>query len=731
MAVVLISTIQNFIGLSTDTKPSSVPVGSTFWEYDTNKNYINYDGTNWAEMASYDYDVNDIGIPGQMGFGVGICPAEYLPSGMTALALANLKGSDQYGNYQFTDGSIMCWIPRHYYRIDHPDNPTYAANTNIKAITAATQANPGVLTITGHGIPAGTTTAQITISGVSGMTQLNGNTYTCTYVDANNVSIGVDTSGFGAYTSGGWASGPGNSIDVKGISQFTERWIAITAMTRANPCVVTAPGHGLSNGDYIWISHITAQAEWKELSGKLYKVANKATDTFELQNPSAVNIDTSAYAAAFVLATDASATLFYTSAHASGYALGREFIDGGKIQPGFFVDKYLVSKNALGTGYVASSKPLGLPLSSASTHNPFSGLTGGVDNYGSLVDLSHRRDGVNGAVNAASIFNCTSRFQLASLARLSLAHGQAADSTSWCAWWLSGSVFPKGCNDNALKDTNDATVKYESDGYSNCAKIGSGSVFAKTTHNGQNSGVCDVNGLMYNINIGITCIAVSKTITAATQANPCQITAAAHGMTTGRQVLITSVAGMTQLNDKMYTITYVDDNNFTLDGVNSGGYGAYTSGGSATYGTFYAAKPSTAMKTFTASNTTATDHWGATGVSALMETIIPAFAVAAGGEAIAQRYGSGVNRVLGPAISGNEWSLTGLGLPANADGMDASGQAVFGTDYYYQYIRNELCLISSLHWSSGAYAGVWSVYWASTRADSDSAVGGRLCCYPV
>jgi hypothetical protein len=679
--------------------------------------------------------INDIGVPGQMGFGVGLCPAANLPAGFAELALTKLIGSAQYGNYQFSDGSIMCWIPRHYYRIDHLSNPTYAANTNIKAVSAVTAANPGEVTITGHQITAGTTTADIRFDGIVGMTQLNGNTYTCTYVDANRVTIGVDTSGYTAYSSGGWASGPGNSIDVQGISKFTERWIAITAMTRANPCVVTAAAHGLVNGDYIWISHITAQAEWKELSGKLYKVANKTNDTFELTDTAGVNINTSGYVAAFILATDASATLFYNSAHALGYALGRGFVDGGKIQPGFMVDKYMVSKNALGTGYVASSLPFGLPLSSASTHNPFSGLTGGTDTYGSLVDLAHRRDGVNGLVNATSIFNCTSRFQWASLARLSLAHGQAALSTSQCAWWLSGSIFPKGCNDNALKDTNDATVKYESDGYSNCGKTGSGSVFAKTTHNGQDCGVCDVNGLMYEIHIGATCIATAAAIGGMSQAAACEITWTNHGLATNDVVQIEGItqADWSGAKDKLWSITKTGDNTFTIP-FNSSGFGtpydAVTDPGTVTKGIFYAAKPGTAMKSFTSGNSAATDHWGATGVAAMMSAFVPAFKTS-GGVAFGQRFGSGVNRVLGKLLDGNNWLLTGLGFPKDAFGMDGSGTATFGTDYYYQYIRNELCLISSYHWDAGSDAGVWGVYWYYYRTNSNNHVGGRLACYPV
>lgn len=73
-----------------------------------------------------------------------------------------------------------------------------------KAITGATKANPGVLTIVGHGY---TTGSRMAVAGVVGMTQLNGNSYTVTVVDADHVSIGVNTTGFSTYTSGGTAGG--------------------------------------------------------------------------------------------------------------------------------------------------------------------------------------------------------------------------------------------------------------------------------------------------------------------------------------------------------------------------------------------------------------------------------------------------------------------------------------------------------------------------------------------
>ena len=69
-------------------------------------------------------------------------------------------------------------------------------------ITAATKANPGQITVTAHGLNNG---EKVLISGVGGMTELNGNVYTITVVNANNFTIGVDTTGFTTYTSGGLA----------------------------------------------------------------------------------------------------------------------------------------------------------------------------------------------------------------------------------------------------------------------------------------------------------------------------------------------------------------------------------------------------------------------------------------------------------------------------------------------------------------------------------------------
>ena len=81
------------------------------------------------------------------------------------------------------------------------------AATNITGIT---QANPGVLTITGHGYSVG---QEILIESVGGMTELNNKRYTINTVPgANEITLAdidtgtaVDTTAFTAYTSGGTA----------------------------------------------------------------------------------------------------------------------------------------------------------------------------------------------------------------------------------------------------------------------------------------------------------------------------------------------------------------------------------------------------------------------------------------------------------------------------------------------------------------------------------------------
>jgi hypothetical protein len=496
--------------------------------------------------------INNIGSPGAPGFGVGICPA--VPAGYTPLAGCTDPASANYGNYQYSDGSIMVWVPAFRYRIGHASNPTYAA----------------------HGV---------------------------------------------------------NSIDVQPISKHPDE----------------------------------------------------------------------------------------ATANAEGYYLHRAFRNANADQLGVFVDKYHCSNNAGTASSIAGAMPL--TTAAATGNSPLSGLTGAPTNaYHGCIPAAKTR---------GADFWCASVFVYSALAMLSLAHGQASTSATWCAWYSASTTnFPKGNNNNALKDTNDTAVTYTTCGAAgtpNLGMAGSGVPFAKTTHNGQSSGIVDLNGNIYAVATGMTAITAAKSITGVTLANPLRLTIASHGYTTGNVTMITSVGGTTQINDKLYTITVVDANTISLDGVDGTAFGAYTSGGSCTVGTFYLLDEDVDIAAVTSGTTLSTDHWGATGVAAQFSAVAPAFATTYPNNGFAQRFGNAANQVMSQSSAANR-ALANAGLPIAA-GMSTAGSDLFGTDYYYQHVRDALCVLAGGGWANGSYAGVWVRYLNNTRTYAANNVGFRAASY--
>jgi hypothetical protein len=193
-------------------------------------------------------------------------------------------------------------------------------------------------------------------------------------------------------------------------------------------------------------------------------------------------------------------------------------------------------------------------------------------------------------------------------------------------------------------------------------------------------------------------------------------------------VKIGSIVGMTQLNDRMFTATGIDANTFSLN-VDSTGFTAYSSAGSVVVPTFYVLDTDVAMKNITGSNTLATDHWGATGIAAMFTAIAIPMEVTYSTNGLVQRFGSGANQVLSEATSGSSWNLTGLGVPKDVNGMDATGANTFGKDYFYQTAVNELAPVSGGYWGDTAYAGVWSMHLSNYRTNTFYYVGFRSALY--
>jgi len=66
----------------------------------------------------------------------------------------------------------------------------------------------------------------------------------------------------------------------------------VSGITKANPGVVTATGHGFSNGDRVKLFDVGGMTE---VIGKTYVVANKTADTFELKDVNGNNVNTTSY----------------------------------------------------------------------------------------------------------------------------------------------------------------------------------------------------------------------------------------------------------------------------------------------------------------------------------------------------------------------------------------------------------------------------------------------------
>ena len=94
------------------------------------------------------------------------------------------------------------------------------------------------------------------------------------------------------------------------------------------------------------------------------------------------------------------------------------------------------------------------------------------------------------------------------------------------------------------------------------------------------------SGYLRFVTNGAYVLELPTTITGITQANPGVVTDTAHGYSNGDTVYLSNIAGMTQLNQRYATIANVTTNTYTLVDmygvpINTTGYGAYTSGGSA------------------------------------------------------------------------------------------------------------------------------------------------------
>jgi hypothetical protein len=144
-------------------------------------------------------------------------------------------------------------------------------------ITNTTQTDPVSITASGHGFDDGDL---VEISGIQGMTELNGNHYTVTNATVDGFDLlGVDGTAFGAYFGGG--------------SLYFVR--SISNVTFPQHGTVTATAHGFVQGDKVKFTGVVGTTE---LNDNTYRVDNVTVNAFELTDTQTESpVDVSAFTA--------------------------------------------------------------------------------------------------------------------------------------------------------------------------------------------------------------------------------------------------------------------------------------------------------------------------------------------------------------------------------------------------------------------------------------------------
>lgn len=259
---------------------------------------------------------------------------------------------------------------------------------------------------------------------------------------------------------------------VKDAAYVLEANKTITAITQANPAVVTSNSHGFSNGDEIYVSSVVGMTQ---LNGKNFLVSSVTTNTFALQSLAGVNINSTGY-----------------TAYGSAGTAARIF--------------------TLATPYITADLPSLKFTQSAD-----------------VLTITHRNYAVRDLTRTGH-------------SNWTISEVNFTPTQTW----------PTGLSVSA-STTGSVVYQYQ--------------VTAFNEENGEES--------LPGANT------TAKTITAITKADPAVVTSSSHGFSDGDEVVITAVAGMTEVNGRRFKVANKTTNTFQLDGEDSSNYTTYASGGSA------------------------------------------------------------------------------------------------------------------------------------------------------
>ena len=185
--------------------------------------------TNVGGMIQVNKKTYKITVTGASTFTIGVNTTTY--TAYTAGGDWEVNDTILEPNKTIVPGSVVITMPGGIIFTDQGDGTFNIGGT----ISGATQTNPCVIAATTSELSNGD---QVIISGIVGMTELNGNTYTITIVDPTHFSLdGIDATGYTAYVSGGtWRMTPAISA---GVINYISGDITLTTTAAAGVSTVT------------------------------------------------------------------------------------------------------------------------------------------------------------------------------------------------------------------------------------------------------------------------------------------------------------------------------------------------------------------------------------------------------------------------------------------------------------------------------------------------------------
>ena len=331
--------------------------------------------------------------------------------------------------------------------------------------------------------------------------------------------------------------------------QVTESDKTITGITQANPGVVTITSHNFSNGDHVYITGVAGMTEVNS-STVPYEVANVTANTFELNDVDGNNIDTSGFTA---YSSGGVANRIYeiTSPYTTAQVADIQYVQNGSTM-------YIVHPDVTPRTLVRNSDT-DWDLDTLNLLPPPTYESGYESTGFTMTPSATTGAGINFTSSSAIFLDGDVGRQI-----INNSDGETGRASITSITSTTVAVC------DIVEDFTDTNAIASADWKIDLSPVVDLEVDATQA------------GAIANIRSEYTAgsLGARFTITGVTAANPGVVTtSASHGFTNGETVQIQDIVGMTQINDKTFTVENVTATTFELKGENTSGYTAYSSGG--------------------------------------------------------------------------------------------------------------------------------------------------------